>query len=176
MTRQVYINALVRLAGGEAAIPRFRDDLARVTGPSDIDVWNQFDVLRRQERVTGFEADALRAFALAAAIAAIFLVGQSISRYSTATVAELHVLRAMGMTSGQTRVAAVAGPTLAAGAGVLLGVGDAIVASRWFPIGTAAGLEPMPGFDDDWSVLIAGLVGVPVLAAAGAPGVGVDRP
>ena len=37
---QNYINALVRLKGGAAAIPAFRADLARVTGRSDIDVWN----------------------------------------------------------------------------------------------------------------------------------------
>jgi len=37
---QMYINALIRLKGGAAAIPAFRADLARVTGRSDIDVWN----------------------------------------------------------------------------------------------------------------------------------------
>ena len=34
---QVYINALVRLRGGEAAIPAFRAALAKVTGRDDID-------------------------------------------------------------------------------------------------------------------------------------------
>ena len=37
-----YINAVVRLAGGEAAIPAFKADLARVTGRSDIDVWDNY--------------------------------------------------------------------------------------------------------------------------------------
>ena len=164
----VFINAMVRLAGGEAAIPGFKEDLERVTGRTDIDVWNQFEELRRGEEVTAFEANALLVFALAAGIAAVFLVGQSMARYSTATVVELHVLRAMGMTPGQTRLAAVAGPTLAAGAGVLLGAVGAVVASRWFPIGTAAGGEPTPGFDVDWTVLLLALIAVPVLAAAGA--------
>jgi hypothetical protein len=164
----VFINAMVRLHGGEAAIPAFKEDLARVTGRTDIDVWNMYEALRHQEGVTGFEANALFAFALAAGVAAVFLVGQSMARYSNATVAELHVLRAMGMTPGQTRLAAVAGPTLAAFAGVLLGAAAAVVGSRWFPIGTATGLEPVPGFDADWMVLIGGLIGIPVLAAAGA--------
>ena len=164
----VFINALVRLQGGEAAIPEFKEDLARVTGRTDIDVWNEYEELRRREDVTGFEANALFVFALAAGVAALFLVGQSMARYSNATVAELHVLRAMGMTPGQTRLAAIAGPTLAAVAGVLLGAAAAVVASRWFPIGTAAGLEPAPGFDVDWRVLIGGLIAIPVLAAAGA--------
>ena len=37
---QLPINAMIRLKGGPAAIPAFRADLARVTGRSDIDVWN----------------------------------------------------------------------------------------------------------------------------------------
>src|SRR6266700_1764367 len=37
-----YINALVRLKGGAAAIPAFRADLARVTHRSDIDVGNNY--------------------------------------------------------------------------------------------------------------------------------------
>ena len=43
-----YINGLIRLAGGEAAIPAFRaDELARVTGRSDIDVWDNYALVRR---------------------------------------------------------------------------------------------------------------------------------
>jgi len=35
---RIPVNALVRLAGGPAVIPRFRADLARVTRRRDIDV------------------------------------------------------------------------------------------------------------------------------------------
>jgi ABC-type lipoprotein release transport system permease subunit len=161
----VYLNAHVRLRGGEAAITAFQDDLARVSGRTDIDYFNQFEALAHTEEVTGFEADALVAFAVAAGIAATFLVGQSITRYSWATVADLQTLRALGFDRRQTRVAAVAGPALAATAGAVLGAVAAVVASRWFPVGSAAGLEPSPGFDVDWLVLGAGLVAVPLLAS-----------
>jgi hypothetical protein len=151
---QVYINALIRLKGGEAAIPAFRAALARVTGRDDIDVWdnsvNFGDPIRR---VTAYEAACLLAFGLAALVAALFLVGQSVARYTSATTADLQVLQSVGMTRQQAIAAAAAGPFLAGLAGATLGVAGAIVASRWMPIGLASIAEPHPGIDVDWLVL-----------------------
>ena len=94
-----YINGLIRLAGGEAAIPAFRADLARVTGRSDIDVLDENIWIGDPARkVTGYEAACLLAFGLAALLAALVLVGQSVARYASAAVAELLVLRAVGLT------------------------------------------------------------------------------
>ncbi len=167
-TGQTYINALVRLRGGEAAIPAFRAALARVTGRSDIDVWdnskNFGDPVRR---VTAYEAACLLAFGLAALAAALFLIGQSIARYTSATVADLQVLQAVGMTRQQAIAAAAAGPFLAGLAGGTLGVAGAIVASRWMPIGLASIAEPHPGISLDWLVLGPGWVLVPLLVLAG---------
>jgi hypothetical protein len=167
-TGQAYINALVRLKGGEAAIPAFRTGLARVTGRSDIDVWDNSqkfgDPIRR---VTAYEAACLLAFGLAALVAALFLIGQSVARYTSATVADLQVLQAVGMTRQQAIAAASAGPFLAGLAGGTLGVAGAIVASRWMPIGLASIAEPHPGIDLDWLVLGAGWVMVPLLVLAG---------
>lgn len=101
---QTYINALVRLKGGEAALPAFRRDLARVTGRDDIDVWNFYDFARHQQKVDAFEAACLLAFGLAALAAAIALVGQSVARYTAATVADLQTLRAVGMKIGRAHV------------------------------------------------------------------------
>jgi hypothetical protein len=162
------LNALVRLRGGEAAIPDFKAGLERVSGRSDIDFMDLAQGARHEGDVTRFEADALLVFALAAGVAALFLVGQSIARYAASTVADLQSLRAVGMTVGQSRWAAAVGPTLAAVAGSALGVAAAVVASRWFPIGTAAFLEPEPGLDVDLPVLLTGWLAAPVLVAAGA--------
>jgi hypothetical protein len=168
----VPVNALLRLAGGPAAIPRFRADLARVTGRSDIDVWNNSvyfgDSVRR---VTGYEAACLLAFAIAALAAALFLIGQSVARYLAATVTDLQVLQAVGLTRRQGVAAAVAAPLLAAVLGASLGVAAAIVASRWMPIGAAALAEPHPGLNADWLVLGAGWVLAPLLILAGATAV-----
>ena len=161
-----YINALVRLKGGEAAIPRFRADLARVTGRSDIDVWDNLalygDPVRR---VTSYEAACLLAFGLAALAAAFFLIGQSVARYISATVADLQILRAPGMTPRQATAAACAAPFLAAVAGATLGIAGAIVASQWMPIGVASMLEPQPGISVDWLILGVGWAAAPLLGA-----------
>jgi hypothetical protein len=165
---QTYINALVRLKGGAAAIPAFRADLAHVTGRSDIDVWDNLanfgDPVRR---MTGYEAACLLAFALAALVAAFFLIGQSLARYTSSTVVDLQVLQAVGMTRRQAVASASAAPFLAAAAGGTAGVAAAIVASRWMPIGVASIVEPHPGLDVDWLVLGAGWVIAPLLVLAG---------
>jgi hypothetical protein len=165
---QVYINALIRLKGGEGAIPAFRAALARVTGRDDIDVWdNNVTFGDPVRRVTAYEAACLLAFGLAALVAALFLIGQSVARYTSATAADLQVLQSVGMTRPQAIAAAAAGPFLAGLAGATLGVAGAIAASRWMPIGLASIAEPRPGIDPDWLVLGPGWVIVPLLTLAG---------
>jgi hypothetical protein len=165
---QMYINALIRLKGGRVAIPAFRADLARVTGRSDIDVWDDREFFGGTiERTSRYEAACLLAFALAAVVAALFLIGQSVARYTSATVSDLQVLQAVGMTPRQAVASAVAPPLLAAVAGSTLGVVAAIVASRWMPIGMATYQEPHPGISADWLVLGPGWLLAPVLVAAG---------
>jgi FtsX-like permease family len=165
---QNYLNALIRLKGGTAAIPAFRADLARVTGRPDIDVLNNRKFFGGLvERLTRYEAACLFAFALAALVAALFLIGQSVARYTSATMADLHVLQAVGMTPGQAIASATAPPLLAAAAGSTLGVAAALVASRWMPIGAASYSEPRPGISADWLILGPGWVLAPALVAAG---------
>ena len=167
-----YINALVRLKGGAAAIPAFRADLARVTGRSDIDMWDNWAYFGGPIlRLTAYEAACLLAFALAALLAAVFLVGQSVARYTSAEVADLQVLQAVGLTPRQAVASAAAPPFLAAAAGATLGVAAAIVASRWMPIGAASYVEPHPGTDADWLILGPGWVLGPLLVATGSAAV-----
>jgi hypothetical protein len=164
---RAYLNAEVRLRGGAAALPAFRADLARTTGRSDIDVWNNLEFFGGPvARATGYEAAWLLAFGLAALAAAFFLIGQSLVRYVFASAVDLQVLQAVGLTRWQALSSAVAGPYLASAAGATLGVAGAIVASRWMPIGLASLVEPHPGVEADWVVLAAGWVGAPLLALA----------
>jgi hypothetical protein len=165
---QSYLNALIRLKGGTAAIPAFRADLARVTGRPDIDVLNNRTFFGGLvERLTRYEAACLFAFALAALVAALFLIGQSVARYISATMPDLQVLQAVGMTPRQAVASATAPPLLAAAAGSTLGVAAALVASRWMPIGAASYSEPRPGVSADWLILGPGWVLAPALVAAG---------
>ncbi|NED99928.1 ABC transporter permease [Phytoactinopolyspora halotolerans] len=164
------VNAAVRLRGGANAIPDFKEGLERVTGRSDIGVWDLTAEARHARDVTDFEADALLVFATAAGVAALFLVGQAVVRYAAATVADLQTLRAVGMTPRLTAVTSACAPLIAAVVGSLFGVIVAVAASLWFPIGTAAQFEPAPGLDVDAAVLVAGLVAGSILVAAGTAG------
>ncbi|MEO7429718.1 MAG: FtsX-like permease family protein, partial [Acidimicrobiales bacterium] len=164
----IYSNALLRLDGGAAAVPAFRERLAEVSGRRDIEF---FDLAAKADHitdVTGFEADSLLAFALAAAVAAVVLIGQSVARYSAGSTADLQVLRAFGMPPGQVRTGIAVGPTLAAVVGALIGAGASVALSPRFPLGTAAPFEPGPGIHVDPLVLLVGLLVTPLLVGGGA--------
>jgi hypothetical protein len=164
-----HINALIRLKGGAAQMPAFRADLARVSGRSDIDVWDNYEVLGGPSRtVDDYEAACLLAFGIAALLAALFLVGQSVGRHVSGAVGELRVLRAVGMTRREAVACASGGLVLAAVLGSGAGVAAAIVASRWLPLGYASVTEPRPGMDADWLVLGPGWAAAVALVLAGA--------
>ena len=163
-----YVNALVRLEDGLEGVGRFREQLAEVTGRNDIEFFNLAEDAQHVRDVTGFEAKGLLVFAGAAAIAALFLVGQSVVRYVAGATAELEVLRSVGMPPRHIRWVATAGPAAAAVVGSLAGAVIATVASAQFPMGTAEPFEPAPGRDVDLPVLGGGAVLVVILTSAGA--------
>ncbi|ETK36429.1 ABC transporter permease [Microbispora sp. ATCC PTA-5024] len=163
-----YINALVRLKRGSLDEAAFRGDLTRVTGRSDIQIWDNAEKFGGPaRRLVSFEAVALLAFGLAALTAAIVLIGQSVARYAAATASDLRTLRAVGLTPRQALASSAAGPFLAALVGTTIGVAGAAVASIWMPIAAAALREPDPGFDVDWLVLGTGWLVTPALVLAG---------
>jgi hypothetical protein len=132
-------------------------------------MYNWAGKARRHKEATGFEAWVLVAFASAALVAAVVLLGQAVTRYTAVSIAGLETLRSLGMTSRQAMLAAAGGPGLAAAAGVLTGAGAAVAVSPLFPIGEASHLEPDPGVDADLAVFagVAGVVvGLMVAAAA----------
>jgi len=163
-----YVNAIVRLHGGESAVAAFRQHVAKVTGRSDIEVVNLPDQQREAQRASTFEARCLLAFGGAALVAALFLIGPAIVRYTAASGTELQTMRALGLTPRQA-VGAAAASVIGAGlAGAAIGSVGAIAASRWFPLGTAALLESSPGVSVDWTVLGPGFVGVTLLVSGAA--------
>jgi hypothetical protein len=155
---------LVRLRDGAAGVPAFQAAFDHLAGyPVD-----GFDVAKAAadyRATTTFEGGALAAFALAAYLAAVVLVGQTVVRFVIGATADLGVLRTLGLTVRQATVAAAAGPVLATTAGALAGAVTAAAVSPLFPIGSAAAVEPKPGFDVDLPVLAA-VVGVTVLLVA----------
>ncbi|HWU23939.1 MAG TPA: FtsX-like permease family protein, partial [Nocardioides sp.] len=150
-------NDQLRLAHGAADIPQLREDLKRITGQA-IDVWNYDEGYDHLQSTDRREAGFLLAFAIAALVASMLLIGQALGRSVATSVAELDSARALGMEPRQVTVAAVLGPVAACWTGAVLGGVVAAYASRWFPIGTAASAEPSPGTRIDWPVLGAGLL------------------
>jgi cell division protein FtsX len=166
--KTAHVNALVRLEGGAAAVPAFREQLAAVSGRRDIDFFYLAAEANHTKDVADFEANALLVFGLSALVAALFLVGQSVVRYVAGPTRDLQVLHSIGMPRRHVRAAAAVGPTLAAVVGTTLGIGVAVVGSSRFPTGTAAPFEPSPGTHADLTVLLSGLVLIPLLIAGGA--------
>lgn len=164
-----WFNALVRLSD-PAAGPEFRARLATAIGRSDLWFTDLHAQSLHRQRAASFEASWLQAFGIAAFLAAVVLVGQTVARYVTTSLADLRVLGPLGMTRREAVGAAVAGPVLAAAAGAGIAVVAAAVASAWFPIGSAANDEPVPGADLDPLVLGAGPVVIVLLVLAGAGG------
>lgn len=159
--------AFVRLAGGATAVPAFTSAMTEATKRSDIDVWNLGESTPLIQKTTDFEAGGLLAFALAALLAAVVLVGQSLARHAGTAVDDLRVLRGLGLPPRHAVLAGSAAPTVAAAAGGAVGVAVAFAASAAMPIGAAAALEPAPGVDADWLVLGVGWGCAVLLVTAG---------
>ncbi|SDU88979.1 FtsX-like permease family protein [Jiangella alkaliphila] len=158
--------AMVRLDDGGSAYADFAEAVTDLTGRTDLTMWSEAAASAFSQRILDIEATAVTAFALAAGAAAVVLVGQAIARHTAAAMRDLRVLGALGLSPRQQVAAAAAGPTLAGIAGMTAGVGAAVLASAWFPIGTAEQREPAPGVDADWTVLAVGW-SVVVAAVAG---------
>jgi hypothetical protein len=167
-TEGVFVNALVRLVDGAAGLERFRADLAAVSGRDDIEMFDQPAEADRVRRTTGFESGSLLAFGLAALAAAVVLVGQAVTRYVAGAVADVAVLRALGLDRRTALGAAAAAPALAGMLGAGVGAVLAFAASPLFPLGTAAAFEPVPGPSADPLVLGPGAAALALLVAAGA--------
>jgi hypothetical protein len=168
LVNPAWVNALVRLRNGERDLPRFRTAVIAATHRADIQIWNLPQRLRGEQHGIAFEARCLLAFAASVLIAALFVIGQVMARYTGSSVADLNALRGPGMTRGQGIVLASAAPAAAVGVGAVLGGVAAVVASRWFPIATAAFLEPDPGIAVDWAVIGAGVAFLVATAAGSA--------
>lgn len=138
----------------ESDLGALTKDARRLTGQTDVDTWDMEAKFFRPARDSlTFEARTLAAFGLAALLAGAFLLGGVLARISAAAVERLAPGPSVGMSPRQ-RVLAAALPVTGAGmVGALLGFAGAVVASGWFPVGTARGFEPHPGRDIDWLVL-----------------------
>jgi ABC-type lipoprotein release transport system permease subunit len=162
-----YINAMLLLDGGAAAIPRVEADLQRIAGhPIEVIDWTrQMDQIATATKV---ESSALLAFALVATLVTFVLGAIAIVRSVAASGTEVETLRAIGFTRRQTTTAAAARPAAAVVAG---GVGAVVIAwllSGRYPIGVGREGEPTPGRHANVAILATGVAVLVLVGVAAA--------
>jgi hypothetical protein len=104
------------------------------------------------------QARGLWLLAAVAAIAAIAVLGQVITRQVRPAQGERERLSAIGFTQRQVLADAVGRAVIPVTIGSLLGAALASVPSGFFPFGFVRILEPNPGFHVDWGVMLGGAV------------------
>jgi ABC-type lipoprotein release transport system permease subunit len=156
----------VRLRDPERDVPRFERALARRY--PDV----QFELRSRMSREATFGrtvqpySDALRFFALVAALTALLVVGQALARLVVSDASDGAELEAIGATRAQ-RAATAGGRALGVvivGAALAAVVG--VAASPLFPLGPARTAEPDPGLRVDDLVVVAGFFAIAALLGA----------
>jgi ABC-type antimicrobial peptide transport system permease subunit len=163
--------AFIRLKPGasKSAFARDAEDLATKypdeTGAPDgpIFVADEQQQARAVEHAIRPQATALALFSLLAALSALFVVGQILSRQLFLAAGDNPTLAALGMGRGQLFALGLAEATIVAAAGALVAVVLAIAASRYMPIGPARIAEPHPGVSANWAILGLGLLATVVL-------------
>jgi FtsX-like permease family len=165
----------VRLKAGPAAAPafvaeverRFRGRPVYEGGPTVISN-TRIDMEARVQRAVRPYVVALTLFALLVAVASLLAIGQALARRLVLDAAENPTLRALGMTSSQLGMVALARAGLVAVGAAALAVAVAVPGSAIMPIGPARLAEPTPGISVDGVVLGVGFVAIVVLVLAGA--------
>lgn len=109
------------------------------------------------------QATALALFSLLAALSALFVVGQILSRQLFMAAGENQTLQALGMGRGQLFALGVAEAAIVAFAGAVLAAALAFLGSRFMPIGPARLAEPHPGINANWAILGLGVLVTVVL-------------
>jgi ABC-type lipoprotein release transport system permease subunit len=112
------------------------------------------------------QATALALFSLLAALSALFVVGQILSRQLFVASGDNETLQALGMGRGQLLALGLAEASIVAFAGAVVAVLVAIAASPYMPIGPARIAEPNPGISANWAVLGVGLLAIVILLVA----------
>src|ERR1700728_2140113 len=102
------------------------------------------------------QAVALAVFGVAALLALLVLLGQSLAQLLDRTASQLETLRALGLSRARAALAAGLGGAAAVAAGMALAVGGAVALSPLAPVGPVHQVDPARGFRFDLTVLLGG--------------------
>jgi ABC-type lipoprotein release transport system permease subunit len=152
--------ARVRLQQGRADVAAFTAEALRLASDNpEVSVIPRTDLNVLVEQATRAQTVALALFAALAAVAALVVVGQALTREMRLVTAGQETVRALGASQAQLFTATMLPIGLVGAAGGLLGAGIAVLASPLMPMGLARRAEPAPGL----TVHLAGL-GIGILA------------
>ena len=156
------IRALTR--DGASDVPAIKAAARKIFGPSPVfSVQSAATDSAGTQNAIDVAVFALYIFAAVAALAGVVAFATVLTREISLTNTDRGTQRALGLTRRQQ--VAMHGPQalVIAGAGALLAVVGAAVASPLFPIGVARRAEPALGFHADWLVLALGVIAVAVV-------------
>ena len=141
----------------DRAVPTVEREIVDALPPGSTYSFHLTSVVEDQvERATRPEAIALGVFGVIAALAALLIGGQAISRQLFASRGDLGVLRSLGAARRTMAADATLGPISAVFLGAFVAVGIALALSPLTPIGPASAVDPSPGVAFDWTVLLSG--------------------
>ena len=161
----------LRLRGGSRDVAAVEREIIRLVPKGTPYAFHVTSVTEGQvERSSKPEAIALGVFGAIAALAALLIAGQAISRALWADGEDLNVLRALGADPLTVTCDAVFGLLGAVVLGATLAVVLAVALSPLAPLGPARQVDRTPGFALDWTVLGVGFavlaVGLSALTVA----------
>ncbi|MEO6124136.1 MAG: FtsX-like permease family protein [Ilumatobacteraceae bacterium] len=162
----IYENAMISLRNGSADVAALRRDASTDVG-TGVPVLDLQVTARRVTATTDVEQAMLMLLGAVIAIAAVTFVGQALARSAAAIATDAPTLRALGMTRRQLTLAAVRPHLPVAALASGLSVVTAAVASRWFPVGLAAEVDPDRGIQIAALPALAMAAAVALLVVAG---------
>jgi hypothetical protein len=144
----------LRLRGGSRDVAAVEREITRLVPKGNPYDFHVTSVTEGQvERSSKSEAIALAVFGTIAALAALLIAAQAISRALWAQGEDLDVLRALGADSLTATWDAILGLLGAVVLGATLAVALAVALSPLAPLGPARQVDRTPGFAFDWTVL-----------------------
>ncbi|MEP7201276.1 MAG: FtsX-like permease family protein [Ilumatobacteraceae bacterium] len=155
-TALVAENAVVQLRPG-ADIGALRRDVNTDVGEG-VPVLDFRVTSRRVTATTDVEGAMLRLLAAIVLLAGVAFAGQALARSGATIGTDAPTLRAIGMTRRELVVSALRPHLVTAAVGVMITVLTAVVASRWFPVGLAATVDPSRGIQVNVALVTAAAV------------------
>jgi hypothetical protein len=142
----------------ERSVPTVEREIVDALPPGSTYSFHLTSVVEGQvARATRPEVIALGVFGIIAALAALLIGAQAISRQLWMSRGDLGVLRSLGADRPMMTADEMLGPIGAVFLGALVALGMAVALSPLTPIGPSSSVDPTPGVAFDWTVLLSGL-------------------